>query len=566
MWLNFFLELSKIYKKRLIFLFLIMILTIIFDVISIGSIFPLLSFFVTENKDYLEIFNLLEYENLLFDEKNIYLYAITIVFILFLFKNLFLLFFTKINSNFLAYLTIYHQEKILLNILKKNYNFFVKKNSAFFIREFNNEIKIITSGFIQPILDILLHVLTLAGFITLLSFIDLKFTIISIILGLIFFLIFIFSFNKKFNFLVNQRRTQNLKIINYIKQLFEGIRELKIYQKENAFLLDLKKSWYRLANLAVQKNILIVLPRVSFEIFLVLSILIFFYNIDNPQTLIPKLSIFVLIMIRIIPNINMLIKSVQKINYSEVALNNLVKYFVKEKNERDEIINFHNEINLSNIFFSYDDKKNIFENLNVKIKKNKFVGIKGSNGTGKSTFVDLISGLLRPVSGEILIDGKKFEKLDHTNWVSKFGYVQQKLFFFEESFEFNITFEKDKKKIDYIKLNKIIKQIHLDEFFKKRGLNLDSILSESALNISGGQAQRIGIARALYNSEGFLIFDEVFNNLDENSIDITIKLIDKLRKNHTILIISHINKPLKLCDEIYLLENKQIKKINGSRC
>ena len=96
-----------------------MILTIIFDVISIGSIFPLLSFFVTENKDYLEIFNLLEYENLLFDEKNIYLYAITIVFILFLFKNLFLLFFTKINSNFLAYLTIYHQEKILFNILKK---------------------------------------------------------------------------------------------------------------------------------------------------------------------------------------------------------------------------------------------------------------------------------------------------------------------------------------------------------------------------------------------------------------------------------------------------------------
>ena len=97
------------------------------------------------------------------------------------------------------------------------------------------------------------------------------------------------------------------------------------------------------------------------------------------------------------------------------------------------------------------------------------------------------------MSGEILIDGKKFEKLDHTNWVSKFGYVQQKLFFFEESFEFNITFEKDKKKIDYIKLNKIIKQIHLDEFFKKRGLNLDSILSESALNISGGQVQRIGI-------------------------------------------------------------------------
>lgn len=563
MWLKFFLELSKIYKKRLIFLFLIMIFTILFDVISIGSIFPLLSFFVTENQDHLKIFNFFKHDFSIFEENNIYLYAISVIFILFLFKNLFLLFFTKINSNFLAYLTIYHQEKILFNILKKDYNFFIKKNSAFFIREFNNEIKIITSGFIQPILDISLHVITLAGFGILLSFIDLKFTIISMIFGLFFFLIFIFTFKKKFIFLGNQRRIQNLKIINYIKQLFEGIRELKIYKKENAFLLDLKKSWYRLANLAVQKNIFSVLPRITFEIFLVLSILIFFYNIDDPQALIPKLSIFVLILIRVIPNINMLIKSVQKINYSEVALNNLVKYFIKEKNKLDEPINFQNEIQLSHIFFSYDGKKNIFDDLNIKIKKNSCVGIKGSNGSGKSTFVDLISGLLRPVSGEILIDGKKFEKLDHTNWVSKFGYVQQKLFFFEESFEFNITFEKERDKINYNKLNKIIKQIQLDDFFKKRNLNLNDTLSESALNISGGQAQRIGIARALYNSDGFLIFDEVFNNLDENSIDITTKLIDKLRANYTILIISHINKPLKLCDEIYLLENKQIKKINN---
>ena len=113
MWLKFFLELSKVYKKRLIFLFLIMIFTILFDVISIGSIFPLLSFFVTENHDYLKIFNFFKNEILIFEENNIYLYAISVVFILFLFKNLFLLFFTKINSNFLAYLTIYHQEKIL---------------------------------------------------------------------------------------------------------------------------------------------------------------------------------------------------------------------------------------------------------------------------------------------------------------------------------------------------------------------------------------------------------------------------------------------------------------------
>ena len=561
MWLNFFLELSKFYKKRLYFLFFIMILSIFFDVLSIGSIFPLLGFIVTENENYLNIFEFSKSGSFLFEQNNLYLTAITIIFILFFLKNLFLLFFTKINSNFLAYLTIYHQEKILFNILRKKYDFFVKKNSAFFIREFNSEIKLITSGFIQPILDISLNVLTLFGFLILLSFVDLNLTIISIILGSIFFLIFIFSLKEKFKFLGSQRRDQNLKIINYIKQLFEGIRELKIYKKENAFISDLKKSWYRLANISVKKNILTVLPRIVFEILLVGSILAVFYNIENPQHLIPKLSIYVLIMLRIIPNVNMLIKSVQKINYSEAALNNLVNYFAKEVVKDEKIINFKNKIELKDVFFSYDNKKNILKNLNISIPKNSCIGIKGSNGSGKSTFVDIISGLLKPTTGKILIDEINYESLDNTNWVSKFGYVQQKLFFFEETLEFNITLEKNKKNINYDKLSNIIKQIKLDEFLNQRKLTLNDTLSESAINISGGQAQRIGIARALYNSDDFLIFDEAFNNLDKHSINNLTEIIDGLKNNYTILVISHIDEPLELCDQIFFLENSQVKKI-----
>ena len=561
MWLNFFLELSKFYKKRLYFLFFIMLLSIFFDVLSIGSIFPLLGFIVTENDNYLNIFEFSKLDTFLVEQNNLYITAITIIFILFFLKNLFLLFFTKINSNFLAYLTIYHQEKILFNILRKKYEFFVKKNSAYFLREFNSEIKLITLGFMQPILDISLNVLTLFGFLILLSFVDLNLTIISVIFGSIFFLTFIFSLKKKFKFLGNQRRVQNLKIINYIKQLFEGIRELKIYKKENAFISDLKKSWYRLANMSVKKNVLSVLPRIVFEILLVGSILAVFYNIENPQNLIPKLSIFVLIMFRIIPNVNMLIRSVQKINYSEAALSNLVSYFAKEVTKDEKKINFKNKIELKDIFFSYENKKNIFKDLNISIPKNSCIGIKGSNGSGKSTFVDIISGLLKPTSGKILIDEINYESLDNTNWISKFGYVQQKLFFFEETLEFNITLEKNKKNINYDKLSNIIKQIKLDEFLDQRKLTLKDTLSESAINISGGQAQRIGIARALYNSDDFLIFDEAFNNLDKHSINNLTEIIDGLKNNYTILIISHIDEPLELCDQIFVLENSQIKKI-----
>ena len=312
--------------------------------------------------------------------------------------------------------------------------------------------------------------------------------------------------------------------------MFEGIRELKIYKKENAFISDLKKSWYRLANMSVKKNMLTVLPRIVFEILLVGSILVVFYNIENPQHLIPKLSIFVLIMLRIIPNVNLLIKSVQKINYSEAALNNLVNYFAKEVTKDEKIINFKNKIELKNVFFSYDNKKNIFKDLNISIPKNSCIGIKGSNGSGKSTFVDIISGLLKPTTGKILIDEINYESLDNTNWISKFGYVQQKLFFFEETLEFNITLEKNRKNINYDKLSNIIKQIKLDEFLDQRKLTLNDTLSESAINISGGQAQRIGIARGLIRGRPILILDESTSNLDSKTEGKILKRIINSKK------------------------------------
>ena len=132
-------------------------------------------------------------------------------------------------------------------MLGKDYSFFSKKNSSYFLREFQIEIKLITSSFIQPILGIILNILTLLGFTILLYFIDAKLTLVTLIFGLLFFLIFVFGLKKQFVFFGNQRRIQNLKIITYIKQIFEGIRELKIYKKENIFIHDLKKSWFRLA-------------------------------------------------------------------------------------------------------------------------------------------------------------------------------------------------------------------------------------------------------------------------------------------------------------------------------
>ena len=558
--LDSFIRLSSFYKFRLIGLLIIMIASILFDVLSIGSVFPLINFIMTQADDHLALFDSIN-KIFHFDKNDLFLVSISIIFILFIFKNLFLLIYTKISSNFIAYLTIYHQEKILLNMLGKNYSFFSKKNSSYFLREFQIEIKLITSSFIQPILGIILNILTLLGFTILLYFIDAKLTLATLIIGFLFFLIFVFGLKKQFVFFGNQRRIQNLKIITYIKQIFEGIRELKIYKKENIFIHDLKKSWFRLANLSVKKNIFTVLPRILFEILLVFIILIVFFKLENPQNFIPKLTIFVLIMLRVIPNINLLIKYIQQINFSDSAIKDLIQYFEKKKSEKLKNVVFNKNIKIKDVSFKYQEDLKIFQNLNIEINKNSCIGIKGSNGSGKSTFVDIISGLIKPLSGKILIDGVSYDDLNNEKWISKFGYVQQKPFFFEESLEFNITLEKDQGKIDRDKLNEIVRIVSLDDFLLHRKSNLSEKLMESATNISGGQAQRIGIARALYNSTEIIVFDEAFNNLDQDAMNTFLKIINSLKKNHTIIIISHIEEPFKECDEIYEIEDMKLNKI-----
>ena len=558
--LDSFIRLSSFYKLRLIGLLIIMIASISFDVLSIGSVFPLINFIMSQADDHLALFDSLN-KIVHFDKNDLFLVSISIIFILFLFKNLFLLIYTKISSNFIAYLTIYHQEKILLNMLGKDYSFFSKKNSSYFLREFQIEIKLITSSFIQPILGIILNILTLLGFTILLYFIDSKLTLVTLIFGLLFFLIFVFGLKKQFVFFGNQRRIQNLKIITYIKQIFEGIRELKIYKKENIFIHDLKKSWFRLANLSVKKNIFTVLPRILFEILLVFIILVVFFKLENPQNFIPKLTIFVLIMLRVIPNINLLIKYIQQINFSESAIKDLIQYFEQKKSEELKNVVFNKNIKIEDVSFKYHEDLKIFQNLYIDINKNSCIGIKGSNGSGKSTFVDVISGLIKPSSGKILIDGVSYDDLNKENWISKFGYVQQKPFFFEESLEFNITLEKDQSKIDRDKLNKSIRIVGLDDFLLNRKSNLNEKLMESATNISGGQAQKIGIARALYNSTEIMVFDEAFNNLDRDAMNTFLKIINSLKKNHTIIIISHIEEPFKECDEIYEIADKKLNKI-----
>ena len=230
---------------------------------------------------------------------------------------------------------------------------------------------------------------------------------------------------------------------------------------------------------------------------------------------------------------------------------------VTNKIEQLEIKNF-NQINIKNVNFKYEDNLDLtLKNLNLKLIKGDFIGIRGETGVGKSTLVDLICGLLKPNSGLFQIDDKYLSDTLPRKWHYKIGYVPQNISLIDDTLVRNIALAINDNEINYEKINEIIKLSQLEKFINSHQRN--SILGERGVQVSGGEKQRIGIARALYHDRPIYIFDEATNALDEFTENEILKSLKNHLKNKIVIIISHKPSTLSFCDRIYSLKNKELK-------
>jgi ABC-type multidrug transport system fused ATPase/permease subunit len=245
-----------------------------------------------------------------------------------------------------------------------------------------------------------------------------------------------------------------------------------------------------------------------------------------------------------------------------------LEYYTLEKkiffidNYDKKNLNFKKEISFKNIKFSYDSKKKIIDNVNFSIKKFDIIGIYGRSGSGKSTFVNIITSILKLNSGSITVDNKKILNLeDFRRYINLFCLTSQDSFLLEGTIKENIIFGSNEKKIDNGRINQAIMFAQLTQMVNELELGVDSDIGSSFKTISSGQKQRLSIARAFYSDREILIFDEATNALDENNEKIIIKNISNLKKK-TIIIISHNLKNLKICNKIYEFKNGNLLNIN----
>jgi ABC-type bacteriocin/lantibiotic exporter with double-glycine peptidase domain len=215
---------------------------------------------------------------------------------------------------------------------------------------------------------------------------------------------------------------------------------------------------------------------------------------------------------------------------------------------------FNENIEIINMNFAYpNNSKNILEKINLKIYKNKSIVILGNNGSGKSTFLNLISGLIEPTEGKIIIDNMHDLYSNRKNWFKDISYVQQNIFLLNATIKQNIVLC-DESKVNYYKLNKILDTLKIERNFKNLKNYLDTRIGADGFILSGGQKQMISLARALYKDSNVLILDEPTFALDFENVELIKKIIIELKNKKTIIMVTHDSSFLSYFDFIYKID------------
>ena len=345
---------------------------------------------------------------------------------------------------------------------------------------------------------------------------------------------------------------------------FDGIKIIKLLGRESFFYNKFKIHNENLSKISQKTTFFQSVPRLLLELvgilFITFSLYIFHYSGKNLIEITQILTVYVAASFRILPSVNRIVSGLQFMKLSYPAMDVLYRElnsFKKEIQPSYEKFSFNKNIFADIKNFSYPDSKN-FEISDVKmnILKGQKVGIIGESGSGKSTIIEILTGILETSKGNIIVDGKSIFS-NVRGWQKLIGFVPQKIFILDESLRNNVLFGLDNKKYTDSQIISLIKKINLENLLKRLPNGLDGNLGEEGVNLSGGEIQRIGICRALIYDPEILFLDEATSALDNNTESQILNEL-KLFREKTIISIAHRLNTLKYSDIVYYIKNGKL--------
>ena len=564
--------LDKKQKRNLFLLVVLMLFAGILESIGISLIVPLVYVLIDENSFNNNIV-IKSICNMLNIETQVSFIAIMFIAlgITYIFKNFYLFAQTKLQNNYVYNNRARFFKSLFSLYLNKDYSYFIDNAAGNIVRSIYNDV-IYTFTILLCFINIITECVISFVILVCLLFINFK---VSLFVGfvLLFELIVI---NKVIKPLLTNSGKINIinsnNFFNNIIQSIESIKEIKVFNKEKFFITKNENYASRLsetdklnANLSVIPKLLIEAFTFSTIFFLLAGAAIIGIDIE---LLIPSLSAFAVAAVKLLPSINKISSNLSNISYYVPNLDNIVNVIkdnncVKEntvvKDSLNNTMDFNSRIEFKNIDFKYNGtNKYIFKNLNLLIPVNCSMGIVGGSGEGKTTLVDLLTGLLEPTSGMILCDGKNIND-NYCSWLNIIGYIPQNTTLINDSIRANVAFGVDENLIDDNQVWTALADAQINDFVSNMEQGLDTNIGDRGIKLSGGQRQRIGIARALYKNPKILIFDEATSALDNDTEKEVMKSINSLMDKRTIIIIAHRLSTIQNCKVLYKVENGNIK-------
>ena len=558
-------------NRKSIFIFIILsVILVLVETFSIALIPLAIDLMLSDNPLIFEYLDFIKYDITSFDQTKILLFGAIFFITLFVLKNIYILGMVSFQEHLYKKFSNQLKKKFYSLYINAPFEIINNYNSSQILRNTDTE----TSDYLNNFFLILKSGKDLFLFIsifTLLLFADFSSTIIAILFLLFFLSIYVFTFFKKLKKLGENKMKAKNYFFKWLLQSLVSIKNIKMSKRENVTIEKFTNAVDMFEDARKKINIIKVIPNSLFEIaFVTILFSSIFIVIDSEiKNILPIVSLYVVSFIRLLPIFSRVGSTISSLRTSYPSVLHLNSEFVslekykkeeKKKSDKNEIIEFENKIDLVNISFKYiNSKNNIFKNLSFSVEKGKAVGFVGKSGSGKTTLINILCGLIYPTSGEIKSDGININK-NIDQWQKKIGLVPQENFLLDDTILNNITFLNDEKKIDMKKLQDAIYYSGTSEIIEKQDKGLETIVGERGSFLSGGQIQRIALARLLYDDPEILILDEFTNSLDPENEDFILNQLQLLKneKNKNLFITTHKMKPLRLCDEIIVLEKGKI--------
>jgi len=554
-------------KIRAMAIFFFVVIGAGLEVVSLAALAALISLFLDGDP---EVYKWIVEGKLLNVSNKLELIQILgiVVGFLFLLKNVYLLVINYILHKFIYNKYTKISTQLLKSYIEMPYIGHLQTNSSFLQRNINTEVFWVFANIMIPGVTLLTELVIVVSIVITLMYVDLVNTLIfgfsfGLVLSLTMTLI-----KKKMDALGLISQNYFGEMIKSVNQSLGGIKLTKVSNSTKYFVDVFQSNVNRYSNNTSNLKNISQWPRYFIEVIVVFSIVIAttHSNLDSDISL-AQLSFFGIAAVRLMPSFNRITSSYTNIRYYSASLDVVCNELdnssnIKQHNnkKRNSYITFDKDIEFKDVSFIYPEAiKHSINNISFKIKKGDSIALIGESGSGKTTIVDLICGLLEPSDGVIMVDGKSiFNNL--YEWRKMISYVPQNIYLLDDSLKSNIAYGKNPEDIDNDLIVHVSKLAMLDDYINGLEFGYETMIGENGVKMSGGQRQRLGIARALYNNPKILILDEGTAALDDKSQECVINSINAIASEITVITIAHRLDTVKNSDLILLIEKGSVKK------